>query len=82
MTPRYIATVGIAWLERGGVYVDANIRGGGEYGPTWHQAALKDNRNKAYEDMIAVGEDLVQNGVCTSKTLGCKLFLEFEGRQL
>jgi prolyl oligopeptidase len=47
--PHYVATAGLAWLERGGVYVEANIRGGGEFGPSWHQAALKANRNKAYE---------------------------------
>lgn len=47
--PHYVATSGLAWLERGGVYVEANIRGGGEFGPSWHQAALKANRNKAYE---------------------------------
>ena len=52
--------------------LQANIRGGGEYGPKWHQAALQENRNKAYEDFIAVGEDLVKRGVCTTKTLGCQ----------
>ena len=70
--PRYASTVGISWLERGGVYVEANIRGGGEYGPSWHQSALKENTNKCYEDFIAVGEDLVSRKVCSPKTLGCK----------
>lgn len=70
--PRYAATVGISWLERGGVYVEANIRGGGEYGPKWHQSALKENRNKCYEDFIAVGEHLVASGVCRPKTLACR----------
>jgi prolyl oligopeptidase len=70
--PRYAATVGISWLERGGVYVEANIRGGGEYGPQWHQSALKENRNKCYEDFVAVGEDLVATKVCTPKTLACR----------
>ncbi|KAL9186516.1 LOW QUALITY PROTEIN: hypothetical protein ACHAXT_005754 [Thalassiosira profunda] len=70
--PRYITTVGISWLERGGVYVEANIRGGGEYGPQWHQSALKENRNKSYEDFIAVGEHLVASRVCTPKTLACR----------
>ena len=70
--PRYAATVGISWLEKGGVYVEANIRGGGEYGPSWHQDALKENRNLCYEDFIAVGEDLVERKVCSPKTLACR----------
>ena len=53
--PSYSATVGHSWLERGGAYVVANIRGGGEYGPAWHHAALKENRQRAYDDFIAVG---------------------------
>ena len=61
---------GIAWLEKGGVYVVANIRGGGEFGPKWHQAALKQNRHKAYEDVIAVAEDLVKRKVTSSAHLG------------
>ncbi|KAG7348342.1 serine protease, S9A family peptidase [Nitzschia inconspicua] len=70
--PHYIATAGLAWLERGGVYVEANIRGGGEFGPGWHQAALQAKRNKAYEDFIAVGEHLISSGICTSKTLAAR----------
>ena len=70
--PKYIGTVGKAWLERGGVYVEANIRGGGEFGPKWHQAALKEKRHKAYEDFIAIGEDLIENKICTSKTLAAR----------
>ena len=70
--PSYATTVGIGWLERGGVYVVANIRGGGEYGPTWHQSALKANRNKSYEDFIAVGMHLVSTKVCSAQTLACK----------
>ena len=70
--PRYAATTGLAWLERGGVYVEANIRGGGEFGPSWHQAALKENRNKAYEDFIAVGEHLIESGICKPKTLAAR----------
>jgi prolyl oligopeptidase len=58
MTPGYNASVGRGWLSQGGVYVVANIRGGGEYGPKWHQAALKQNRLRAYEDFAAVAEDL------------------------
>ena len=70
--PRYAATTGLSWLERGGVYVEANIRGGGEFGPAWHQAALKANRNKAYEDFIAVGEHLIESGICKPKTLAAR----------
>jgi len=70
--PRYVTSVGISWLERGGVYVEANIRGGGEYGPIWHQQALRENRNLCYEDFIAVGEHLVESKVCTPQTLACR----------
>lgn len=72
LTPSYSATVGHSWLQRGGVYVVANIRGGGEYGPKWHQAALKDNRQRAYDDMAAVAEDLIARGVTTSDHLGVR----------
>ena len=64
------AAVGRAWLERGGVYVVANIRGGGEYGPRWHQAALRENRLRAYEDFAAVAEDLVKRGITSRAHLG------------
>lgn len=70
MTPGYSAGMGKAWLEKGGVYVLANIRGGGEYGPRWHQAALKENRHKAYEDFAAVADDLVARKVTSPKRLG------------
>lgn len=70
LQPRYSAHAGIGWIEPGGVYVVANIRGGGEYGPRWHQAALKEKRHKAYEDFAAVGEDLVARGVTTPAQLG------------
>ena len=70
LLPNYIASVGAAWLERGGVYVSANIRGGGEFGPHWHQAALKGNRQRAYDDFIAVAEDLIHRKVTSPKHLG------------
>lgn len=70
--PHYVATQGVAWLERGGVYVEANIRGGGEFGPAWHQAGLKAKRNKCYEDFIAVGEHLIETNVCKPKTLAVR----------
>lgn len=61
--PYYPTVTGKSWLEKGGVYVLANIRGGGEFGPQWHQAALKENRQRAFDDFIAVGEDLVKRKV-------------------
>ncbi len=70
LTPGYSAGVGRAWLTQGGVYVVANIRGGGEYGPRWHKAALRENRNKAYEDFAAVAEDLIARKITTPAHLG------------
>jgi len=70
MVPGYSGGVGSAWLEKGGVYVVANIRGGGEFGPKWHQAVLKENRHKVFEDFIAVAEDLVRRKVTSTPHLG------------
>ncbi len=70
LTPSYSGGVGMGWLEKGGVYVVANIRGGGEYGPRWHQAALKQNRHKAYEDFAAVAQDLIARKVTSPAHLG------------
>ena len=70
MVPQYQKTTGLGWLESGGVYVVANIRGGGEFGPGWHQAALKANRHRAFEDFIAVSEDLIEREVTTPELLG------------
>jgi len=72
LTPTYEVVSGIAWIEEGGVYVVANIRGGGEYGPTWHRAALKQHRHRAYEDFEAIGRDLVDRGVTTTAQLGIR----------
>ncbi len=69
-TPSYSGGIGRAWLARGGVYVVANLRGGGEFGPEWHAAALKENRWRSYEDYIAVAEDLIESGVTSPKHLG------------
>lgn len=66
----YIPAVGAAWLERGGVYVLANIRGGGEFGPKWHYAARKENRQRAYDDFVAVAEDLISRKVTAPRHLG------------
>ncbi|MDH3295219.1 MAG: prolyl oligopeptidase family serine peptidase, partial [Acidimicrobiia bacterium] len=72
LTPGYAALTGRLWLERGGVYVVANIRGGGEFGPAWHQAALKQNRHKAYEDFEAVARQLVADGLTTPDRLAIR----------
>ncbi|MGE0208445.1 MAG: prolyl oligopeptidase family serine peptidase, partial [Lysobacteraceae bacterium] len=70
LTPGYSAAAGRGWLEQGGVYVVANIRGGGEYGPRWHQAALKQNRHRAYEEFAAVAQDLIARGITSPAHLG------------
>ncbi|RVW01630.1 prolyl oligopeptidase family serine peptidase [Rhodococcus spongiicola] len=70
MTPAYSGINGIAWLQRGGTYVVANIRGGGEYGPQWHTQALRDGRHKVHEDFAAVAGDLVTRGITTPEQLG------------
>ncbi|MCB9684664.1 MAG: S9 family peptidase [Alphaproteobacteria bacterium] len=70
MTPNYSPVIGQGWLERGGVYVLANIRGGGEFGPAWHTSALKENRHKAYEDFAAVAKDLIARQVTSPEHLG------------
>ncbi|MET0290594.1 MAG: prolyl oligopeptidase family serine peptidase [Pseudoxanthomonas sp.] len=72
MTPGYSGGIGKGWLEKGGVYAVANIRGGGEYGPRWHQAALKANRHKAYEDFAAVAKDLAARKITSAKHLGAQ----------
>ena len=72
LTPGYSSIVGHSWIARGGAYVIANIRGGGEYGPRWHQAALKENRQRAYDDFIAVAEDLIERGVTSPGRLGIR----------
>jgi len=70
--PAYSGAIGRAWLARGGAYVVANIRGGGEYGPRWHQAALKEKRHRAYEDFAAVARDLFARGVTDVAHLGAQ----------
>ncbi len=72
MRPSYSATIGVSWLDQGGVYVLANIRGGGEFGPAWHLAALKENRQKSYDDFIAVAEDLIKHKVTSPQHLGIR----------
>ena len=70
MTPRYDADVGKLWVEQGGVYVVANIRGGGEFGPAWHEAGLKTHRQVIYDDFAAVAEDLIARKVTSPRRLG------------
>nr|WP_256079725.1 prolyl oligopeptidase family serine peptidase [Massilia sp. YIM B04103] len=70
LKPFYSGVTGEAWLKHGGVYVLANIRGGGEFGPRWHQAALKENRQRAFDDFIAVAQDLAKRKVSSPRHLG------------
>ena len=69
-TPSYSAVVGKLWLDHGGVYVLANIRGGGEFGPAWHEAGLKTHRQRIYDDFYAVAQDLVSRKITSSRRLG------------
>lgn len=68
--PFYAATFGVSWLEKGGVFVLANIRGGGEFGPKWHQDGIKDKRQNVFDDLYAVSEDLIAKKVSSPKHLG------------
>jgi prolyl oligopeptidase len=70
MKPFYSGVTGAGWLEHGGVYVLANIRGGGEFGPRWHQAALKEHRQRAYDDFLAVAQDLIRRKLTSPRHLG------------
>jgi prolyl oligopeptidase len=70
MTPYYSAVRGKLWLEHGGVYVLANIRGGGEFGPAWHDAGLKTHRQRIYDDFYAVATDLVARKITSTRRLG------------
>jgi len=69
-TPVYLATRGKLWLEKGGAYVLANIRGGGEFGPAWHEAGLKTKRQIIYDDFASVAEDLIKRGITSPRRLG------------
>lgn len=68
--PQYSGSNGTAWIERGGVYVVANIRGGGEFGPKWHRAAMQEKHQTNFDDMIAVAEDLIARKITSPKHLG------------
>lgn len=69
-TPTYSAVTGKLWLEHGGVFVLANIRGGGEFGPAWHEAGLKTHRQRIYDDFSAVAQDLISRHITSSRHLG------------
>lgn len=68
--PQHGALAGKLWVERGGVLVISNIRGGSEYGPKWHQAALKENRQRSFDDFFAIGDELIRSGVAAPGKLG------------
>lgn len=68
--PAYLGSTGKLWVEKGGAYVLANLRGGGEFGPNWHQTAIRENKQRTWDDFIAVGEDLVQRGFTSPEHLG------------
>jgi prolyl oligopeptidase len=70
MAPFYSGGWGTTWYQRGGVFVVANIRGGGEFGPSWHQSAIKQNKQKSYDDFAAVAEDLIKAGITKPQHLG------------
>ncbi|HUI61508.1 MAG TPA: prolyl oligopeptidase family serine peptidase [Steroidobacteraceae bacterium] len=70
LTPFYSANIGKLWLEKGGVFVLANIRGGGEFGPAWHEAGLKTHRQRIYDDFTAVARDLIGRGITSPRRLG------------
>ncbi|AYG76734.1 prolyl oligopeptidase family serine peptidase [Rhizobium sp. CCGE532] len=70
MRPTYLATLGKLWLEKGGAYALANIRGGGEFGPKWHEAGLKTHRQRVYDDFQAVAQDLIAKKVTSAPHLG------------
>jgi prolyl oligopeptidase len=68
--PAYLGSTGKLWVEKGGAYVLANLRGGGEFGPQWHQTAIRENKQRTWDDFIAVGEDLIKRGFTSPKHLG------------
>jgi len=68
--PQHGALAGRMWMSRGGLLAIANLRGGGEFGPRWHQAALRENRQRAYDDYFAIAEDMIDAGITSSDKLG------------
>jgi prolyl oligopeptidase len=70
LVPSYLGTTGRLWLEAGNAYVVANLRGGGEFGPDWHQAAQRENKQRTWDDYIAVAEDLIRRDITSPRRLG------------
>lgn len=71
-TPTYLGSVGKLWLERGGAFVLANIRGGGEFGPSWHEAGMKTRRQIVFDDFVSVANDLFRRGLTSPRHLGIR----------
>jgi prolyl oligopeptidase len=69
-TPWYWSTAGKLWLEKGGAYAVANVRGGGEFGPRWHQAATRERRQKNFDDLAAVARDMIKRGITSPRRMG------------
>jgi prolyl oligopeptidase len=70
LVPNYLGTTGRLWLEQGHAYVVANLRGGGEFGPDWHQAAQGPDKQRTWDDFLAIAEDLVRRGIASPRRLG------------
>lgn len=68
--PAYSGTLGKLWLERGGAYVLGNMRGGGEFGPQWHQTAMRENKQRTWDDFLAIAEDVAKRGITSPRRLG------------
>jgi len=68
--PSYLGSIGKIWLERGGAYILGNMRGGGEFGPGWHQSAIRENKQRTWDDFLAIAEDAVARGITSPDHLG------------
>ncbi len=68
--PSYLGSIGKIWLERGGAYILGNMRGGGEFGPGWHQTAIRENKQRTWDDFIAIAEDAIAKGITSAEHLG------------
>ena len=68
--PSYLGSIGKIWLERGGAYILGNMRGGGEFGPGWHQSAIRENKQRTWDDFIAIAEDAIARGITSAEHLG------------
>ena len=68
--PSYLGSIGKIWVERGGAYILGNMRGGGEFGPNWHQSAIRENKQRTWDDFIAIAEDAIARGITSPEHLG------------